>query len=73
MKTRNKKNTATTHNAAKRRGFNPKIVSKRYNVTSQTAYHITELALMENTTEGRIVDKMMRTYLASQETCRDHF
>lgn len=44
----------------------PKIVSKRYNVTTQTAYHITELALREGTTEGRILDKIMRTYLATQ-------
>ncbi|MCM1295037.1 MAG: hypothetical protein NC311_05800 [Muribaculaceae bacterium] len=44
----------------------PKVVAKRYNVTSQTAYHITELALREGTTEGRIIDKIMRTYLATQ-------
>lgn len=45
----------------------PKVLSKRYNVTSQTAYHITELALREGVTEGRIIDKIMRTYLATQK------
>lgn len=45
-----------------------KTVDKRYIVTSQTAYHITKLALSENTTEGRIIDKIMRTYLASLHT-----
>lgn len=43
-----------------------KAVIKKYHVSAQTAYHIMELALMENTTEGRIVDKLMRTYLASR-------
>lgn len=59
-KSRNK-NTVRTYREK------PKTVSKRYIVTSQTAYHITELALMEGTTEGRIVDKLMRTYLASRD------
>lgn len=43
-----------------------RIVKKRYNVTSQTAYHIQELALQEQTTEGRILDKIMRCYLANR-------
>lgn len=43
----------------------PAHVKKLYIVSPQTAYHITELAMQENTTEGRIVDKIMRTYLAS--------
>lgn len=42
----------------------PKILKKNYHVTSQTAYHITRLALQENTTEGRVVDKIVRSYLA---------
>ena len=45
----------------------PKIVAKKYRVTSQTAYHITELALRENMSEGRIIDKIMRMYLATQK------
>lgn len=45
-----------------------KVVDKRYLVTSQTAYHITQLALSQNTTEGRIIDKIMRSYLASLKT-----
>lgn len=43
-----------------------KIVSRRYNITSQTAYHITDLALREDMTEGQILDKLMRGYLATQ-------
>ena len=42
-----------------------KTVDKRYIVSSQTAYHIRELALQENTTEGRIIDKIMRSYLCN--------
>lgn len=45
-----------------------KILKKNYHVTSQTAYHITKMALQENTSEGRIIDKLMRTYLCTQET-----
>lgn len=45
----------------------PKLVTKRIVVTSQTAYHITELALRENITEGKLIDKIMRTYLATQQ------
>lgn len=43
-----------------------KIVRKRYNVTTQTAYHIQELAFQEGTTEGRIIDKLMRSYLCDR-------
>lgn len=44
----------------------PKIVTKNYHVTSQTAYHITQLALESHTSEGRIIDKIMRTYLSNR-------
>lgn len=44
----------------------PRNVSRRIVVTSQTAYHLTELALQEHKTEGQIIDKIMRTYLASR-------
>lgn len=44
----------------------PAIVSRKYNVTSMTAYHIAKLAAQENMTEGRVIDKIMRTYLASR-------
>lgn len=65
-----RKRKHTTHNRDTVAAYSdkPKIVSKRYNVTSQTAYHIAELALREGTTEGRILDKIMRTYLATQRT-----
>ncbi len=44
----------------------PAIVSRKYNVTSMTAYHISKLAAQEGMTEGRVIDKIMRTYLASR-------
>lgn len=44
----------------------PKIVDRRYKVTSQTAYHIMEIALQEGITEGRVIDKIIRTYLANR-------
>lgn len=43
-----------------------KIVKKNYHVSSQTAYHITQLALQENCGEGRIIDRLMTSYLASR-------
>lgn len=42
----------------------PKIVKKCYHITTQTAYHITQLALQENTSEGRILDKIIRDFQA---------
>lgn len=48
-------------------GGKPKILKKNYHITSQTAYHITQLALQENTSEGRIIDKLVRNYLAARE------
>ena len=44
----------------------PRIIRKNYHVTAQTAYHITQMALACNTSEGRIIDKLMRNSLASQ-------
>lgn len=43
-----------------------KVLKKNYHVTAQTAYHITQLAIQENTSEGRIIDKIMRNYLAAR-------
>lgn len=45
---------------------NGKVIKRNYHVTPQTAYHIAKLAMENNTSEGRIIDKIMRTYLASQ-------
>lgn len=45
----------------------PKVVVRKYHITSQTAYHITQLALMENTSEGRVLDKIIRTYMATRQ------
>jgi hypothetical protein len=43
-----------------------KVVKKNYHVSSQTAYHITQLALQNNCGEGKIIDYFMKTYLASR-------
>ena len=43
-----------------------KVVKKNYHVSSQTAYHITQIALQENITEGRVVDFLTKSYLASR-------
>lgn len=48
----------------------PRIIKKNYHVTSQTAYHITQMAIACNTSEGRIIDKLMRNFLASQEVTK---
>ena len=44
-----------------------KIVKRNYHVTAQTAYHITQLALQENITEGKAVDHIVKSYLASRD------
>lgn len=64
-KQRNNRKSARDRNVVVDK-YTPRIVKKNYHVTSQTAYHITDLALREGTTEGRIIDKIMRTYLATQ-------
>lgn len=61
------RNSRRRTNSKHDNGYPPKVVKRNYHVTSQTAYHITELALREGTSEGRIIDKLMRTYLASQQ------
>lgn len=66
------KQTCSYHNkeTKDRRPNDPskaRILKRNYHVTSQTAYHIAQLAIMEGTSEGRIIDKLMRTYLASME------
>lgn len=43
-----------------------KAIRKRYLVSPQTAYHVQELAFQEQTTEGRIIDKIVRSYLANK-------
>jgi len=44
-----------------------KVVKKNYHVSSQTAYHITQIALQEGITEGRAIDHIMKCYLASRD------
>lgn len=39
--------------------------SKKYTVTAQTAWHIAQLAKTANCSEGRIIDKMVRSWVSS--------
>ena len=64
------KNTSTSYQKPSR--YRQKPVKKTYIVTPQTAYHVQELALQEDTTEGRIIDKIMRTYLSNLATEYEH-
>lgn len=61
------KPSASSTNIGAVKDGQPRIVAKRYNVTSQTAYHIRDLAFKEGLTEGRVIDKIIRMYLASIE------
>ena len=47
-------------------GTGPTYVTVKLHVTAQTAYHIKEIALREGIPDGKVVDKLMRTYLASR-------
>lgn len=40
-------------------------VNKNYHVSSQTAYHIQQLAFENNMTEGHVIDKLVRNYLCN--------
>lgn len=67
MQPKRKSRKDHTHIDEQRKDPNkPKIVKKNYHVTSQTAYHISKLAMENNTSEGRIIDKIVRNYLASR-------
>ena len=55
-----------THYADSKHRQKRKVVSRRYDVTIQTANHVCELALQEGVPEGRIIDKIMRSYLCNR-------
>lgn len=65
---RKRRSRYSTEPENKRDPNKPKILKKCYHVTSQTAYHIQELAFQEQTTEGRIIDKLIRTYLCERSS-----
>lgn len=46
----------------------PKHVSRNYHVTPQTAYNVAKLAMMMKTSEGRVIDKLVRNCMVSEET-----
>lgn len=61
----NRKRKSYTQEQEQRRDSNkPKIVKRNYHVTAQSAYNIRKLAMENNTSEGRIIDKLIRNYLA---------
>ena len=69
-----RRNTKSRNNQPRKQrdgGYQSRNVSCRIVITSQTNYHLNELALQEHKTIGQIVDKLMRTYLASRQL--DHF
>ena len=72
MDSRNQSKNTKTQNRSyhNTNGTYGKRLKKNYHVTSQTAYHITQLALQEGVPEGRIIDKIMRIYLT--EYCRKY-
>ena len=49
----------------------PKHVSRNYHVTPQTAYNVSKLAMMLNTSEGRIIDKLVRNCMVSDDTLNE--
>ena len=44
-----------------------RTVKKTIKITTQTDYHLSRLARENNMSEGRIIDKLIRNYLASRE------
>lgn len=62
------KSSYCTEYLPKRDPNKPKILKKNYHITTQTATHIAELAIQENTSEGRILDKIVRTYMEWRKT-----
>lgn len=48
--------------------YNKGLTTRKYNVTKQTAYHIARLAAMNNCTEGMILDKVIRSLMATYHT-----
>ena len=54
--------------AKKPRNYNKGLVSKKYIVTKQTAFNIARLAAMNNCTEGMILDKVIRSLMATYHT-----
>lgn len=53
--------------STKYEGEKPKHISRNYHVTPQTAYNVSKLAMMMNTSEGRIIDKLVRNCMADKE------
>lgn len=63
-KQKKSKKSYKTEIIPKRDPNKPKIVKRYYHITSQTKDNIIRLALSENTTEGMVLDKIVRTYMA---------
>ena len=51
-----------------RKNHNKSLTTRKYTVTKQTAYHIARLAAMNSCTEGMILDKVIRSLMATYHT-----
>lgn len=52
----------------KQKTYNKGLTTRKYTVTKQTAYHIARLAAMNSCTEGMILDKVIRSLMATYHT-----
>lgn len=50
---------------AREKNYNKGLVTIKITVTKQTAWHIAQLAKTANCSEGRIIDKMVRSWVSS--------
>lgn len=66
MKSKRKELNASL--AKKQRNYNKGLTTRKYTVTKQTAYHIARLAAMNSCTEGMILDKVIRSLMATYHT-----
>lgn len=54
-----------TNIMAREKNYNKGLVTIKITVTKQTAWHIAQLAKTANCSEGRIIDKMVRSWISS--------
>lgn len=54
--------------AKKQRTYNKGLTTKKYTITKQTAFNIARLAAMNSCTEGMILDKVIRSLMATYHT-----
>lgn len=52
----------------KQKTYNKGLTTRKYTVTKQTAFHIARLAAMNSCTEGMVLDKVIRSLMATYHT-----